>query len=46
VHRYEGLVDGDDLAAAHEAYRLRRSAAIVRHDLVAPVGEWPEPAKG
>lgn len=38
VHRFEGLVDAAELAAAHAAYASRRTAAIVRHDLVAPSG--------
>lgn len=38
VHRYEALVSADDLAAAHERYAQRRSAAVVRHELVQPSG--------
>jgi uncharacterized protein len=33
VHRFEDLVDADELAATHEAYAQRRRAATVRHDV-------------
>jgi uncharacterized protein len=33
VHRFEELVDRDDLARAHETYAQRRAAATVRTDL-------------
>jgi len=32
VHRYEGLVDGAELAAAHERHAQRRAAATTRRD--------------
>ena len=38
VHRFEELVDPVDLARAHEEYRLRRVAATMRHDAIAPGG--------
>ena len=38
VHRFEGLVDPADLAAAHDAYAHSRAAATVRTDAVAPSG--------
>ncbi len=38
VHRYETLVDDEDLERVHRAYAARRTAAIVRRDLVAPTG--------
>ena len=38
VHRYEDLVDADDLAATHAGYATLRQARIVRTDLVAPSG--------
>ncbi len=38
VHRYEELVDADDLARAHDDYRRRREASTLRHDLVAAGG--------
>ncbi|MDH2904551.1 MAG: DUF501 domain-containing protein [Actinomycetota bacterium] len=38
VHRYEELVDEQDLARAHDDYRRRREAATVRHDAIAPSG--------
>jgi hypothetical protein len=34
VHRYEDLVDPEDLARAHEEYRRRREAATVRRDAI------------
>jgi len=34
VHRYEELVDAEDLARAHDDYRRRREAATVRHDAI------------
>ncbi|HQT99658.1 MAG TPA: DUF501 domain-containing protein [Acidimicrobiales bacterium] len=38
VHRYELLVDTEELALAHDTYATRRAAAVVRHDLVQPSG--------
>lgn len=38
VHRFELLVDADDLQRTHDEYATRRSAATVRTDLVQPVG--------
>lgn len=38
VHRFETLVAKEDLARAHDEYARRRSAAIVRSDVVAPSG--------
>ncbi|MGC2484940.1 MAG: DUF501 domain-containing protein [Acidimicrobiales bacterium] len=38
VHRFETLVDADDLQRAHDEYARRRDTAIVRRDLVAPRG--------
>jgi hypothetical protein len=38
VHRFELLVDPDDLQRAHDDYAARRRAATVRTDLVQPVG--------
>jgi hypothetical protein len=38
VHRYEELVDADQLQRAHDDYARRRSAATVRHDAVQPTG--------
>jgi hypothetical protein len=38
VHRFESLVASEDLARAHDEYARRRTAAIVRADLVAPSG--------
>jgi uncharacterized protein len=38
VHRFETLVDADDLQRAHDDYALRRRAATLRHDLVQPSG--------
>lgn len=34
VHRYEELVDSEDLARAHDDYRRRREAATVRHGAI------------
>jgi hypothetical protein len=34
VHRYEELVDAEDLARAHDDYRRRREAATVRHGAI------------
>lgn len=38
VHRYEDLVDPEELARAHEDYRRRREAATLRTDLVQASG--------
>lgn len=38
VHRFEDLVDPDDLARAHDDYRRRREAATVRHDAIQASG--------
>lgn len=38
VHRFEDLVDAQDLARAHEDYRRRREAATLRRDVIAPSG--------
>ncbi len=38
VHRYEDLVDPEELDAAHAAYARRRESAVVRRDLVQPTG--------
>jgi uncharacterized protein len=38
VHRFEDLVDPDELQATHDAYEAKRQAAVVRHDLVQAVG--------
>jgi hypothetical protein len=38
VHRFEELVDGDELRRAHDEYAQRRRAATLRQDLVAPTG--------
>jgi hypothetical protein len=38
VHRFETMVPSERLILAHEQYAQRRTAAIVRHDLVAPSG--------
>lgn len=38
VHRYEELVDPEDLARAHDDYRRRREAATVRHDAIQASG--------
>ena len=38
VHRYEDLVDPDELSRAHEDYRRRREAATLRTDLVQASG--------
>jgi hypothetical protein len=38
VHRFEDLVDADELARTHEAYARRRDAAVVRFDQVSAVG--------
>jgi len=38
VHRFEDLVDADELARTHEAYARRRDAAVVRSDQVSAVG--------
>jgi hypothetical protein len=38
VHRFEGLVDTEDLRRAHEEYAARRAGATVRADLVQPSG--------
>jgi hypothetical protein len=34
VHRYEELVDAEDLARVHDDYRRRREAATVRHGAI------------
>lgn len=38
VHRFESLVESEDLQRTHDEYNRRRTAAIVRHDLVVPSG--------
>jgi len=38
VHRFEDLVDADELAATHREYAALREKAVVRHDLVQPSG--------
>ncbi|MHB8379919.1 MAG: DUF501 domain-containing protein [Acidimicrobiales bacterium] len=38
VHRFEELVNAEDLRRAHEEYARRRRAATVRTDLVQPEG--------
>ncbi len=38
VHRFEGMVEPEALARAHEAYARARTARIVRRDAVAPGG--------
>jgi len=38
VHRFEELVDPDELQSTHDDYAKRRAAATQRHDLVAPSG--------
>jgi hypothetical protein len=38
VHRFEVLVDADDLQRTHDEYARRRRAATVRTDLVQPEG--------
>jgi len=38
VHRFEELVDAEELARTHDDYRRRREAATVRHDAIAPAG--------
>lgn len=38
VHRYEELVDPEDLARAHDDYRRRREAATVRRDAIQASG--------
>jgi hypothetical protein len=38
VHRFETLVDAEELQQAHDNYARRRDAATVRHDLVQPRG--------
>jgi hypothetical protein len=38
VHRYEDLVDPEDLARAHDEYRRRREAATVRSDAIEASG--------
>lgn len=38
VHRFERLVDADELAQAHGRYARARDESIVRRDLVAPAG--------
>ena len=38
VHRYEQLVDPEDLARAHDDYRRRREAATVRRDAIQASG--------
>ncbi len=38
VHRYEELVDADELSRTHTQYAKRRQAATVRTDLVAAQG--------
>ncbi len=38
VHRFEALVDREELQRAHDEYAQRRVAATVRHDLVAATG--------
>ena len=38
VHRFEELIDPDELAATHDAYRLRREAATVQRDGAQPSG--------
>ncbi len=38
VHRFETLVDPEDLARAHDEYRRRREAATVRTDAIAASG--------
>ena len=34
VHRYEELVDAEDLERAHDDYRRRREAATLRHEAI------------
>jgi len=38
VHRFEVLVNADELQRTHDEYARRRRAATVRTDLVQPVG--------
>ncbi len=38
VHRFEALVDPEQLRRAHDEYARRRRAVTRRYDLVAPVG--------
>jgi hypothetical protein len=38
VHRFEELVDEDELRRAHDEYAQRREAATVRQEFVAPAG--------
>ncbi len=38
VHRFEELVEAEDLRRAHDEYEERRRAATVRHDVVAAQG--------
>jgi hypothetical protein len=38
VHRFEDLVDADELQRAHEQYARRRDAAVVRSDLLSAAG--------
>ncbi len=38
VHRFEGLVDPEELRRAHDEYAARRAASTVRADLVQPSG--------
>jgi hypothetical protein len=38
VHRFETLVEPEDLARAHEEYRQRRIAATLRRDIIQSAG--------
>ena len=38
VHRYEELVDAEELVRTHDDYRRRREAATVHRDAIAPRG--------
>jgi hypothetical protein len=38
VHRFEDLVDAEELQRAHDEYARRRDAAVVRTDLLTAVG--------
>jgi hypothetical protein len=38
VHRFERLVDADQLRRAHDEYAQRRAAAVVRSELVSATG--------
>lgn len=38
VHRFEELVDANELHDAHEAYRLRREGSVVQHAAPQPYG--------